>query len=166
MRRWSCFMLKKSSSRVGWSFSVSRCMFGCPDWPAVHSTLLVPIKLPPYRPPLHRASDWSWKVLRSKSPAGRMKIKQGCNNFLAGTVLDSQELYDWGVWRVTTPSIIYEAAGRSFDTISLWPAISSLMMQWLVGRQLYPAQITNNETQFWKEKTNTSMRLNIQTTKY
>ena len=96
MRRWSCFMPKKSSSRVGWSFWLSRCMFGCPDWPAVHFTLLVPIKLPPYRPPLHRASDWSWKVLRSKSSAGRMKIKQGCNNFLAGTALDSQELYDWG----------------------------------------------------------------------
>ena len=45
-----------------------------------------------------------------------------------------------------------------FDTISLWPAISSLMMQRLVGRQLH---LIYNGTQIWTKQINKLIKRGI-----
>ena len=126
------------------------------DWPAaLHLTFLLSIKLTPYGPPLHCTGPVTDPEKFLQDPRFlRVENKTGLHSdYLSKSIGQSISIMIGG--GVISPTVVYEQ-GQIFETtISLWPAISSQMMQCLVGRQLHPAQIINNETQFSiQDKTN------------
>ena len=124
--------VEDKTSRVGWKIEFQDA---CLDWPAMHFTHLVPIKLPPYC-----NCTGQWLILKSFcGPKVRgLKTKQGYGESVG------QSRAPWlGGLEGHNPD---DHLRTRFDTISLWPAISSLMMQRLVGRQLH---LIYNGTQIW-----------------